>query len=84
MPLRSLLCLILPTSPATADLWSFCTPSGNIECAADLDVDDAEISGTQQVADYGVTGQFKGFNCLSRRADDGHGFFLSRALQQAF
>ena len=33
MPLlRLIACLSLLTSPAAADVWSFATPSGNIEC----------------------------------------------------
>jgi hypothetical protein len=46
--------------------------------------------GAQSVADYGVTGEFGGFRChsstkgLECRNLDGHGFFLSRAIQLAF
>ena len=32
MPFRFLCALILFATPATADVWTFATPSGNIEC----------------------------------------------------
>ncbi len=44
----------------------------------------------QDVAPYGVTGEFGGFTCHSSRKGlecrnlDGHGFFLSRRKQQIF
>ena len=125
---------LLFAAPATADVWSFATPSGNIECWVGEGFDGADIectifrrsapmaqfpacpvsrgisvfmlnrggvkvecipasdrpTGAQDVADYGVTGQFGGFSChssqrgLDCRNEDGHGFFLSRAVQQAF
>ena len=132
-----LVCFFLSLAPATqADVWSFATPSGNIECWVGEDVGQSDISctifsrskpasvpqlancplnqgvtvmmlnrgyvsanctptgnrpgGAQQTADYGVTGTFGGFVCRSStrglecRNEDGHGFFLSRALQRVF
>ena len=129
-----LLALLLLAAPASADIWSFNTPSGNIECWVGEDFNSSDLSctifqrnapmaqftacpvnrgitafmlnrggvevtctpfgerpvGGQHVADYGVTGQFGGFTCHSSRKgldcrnEDGHGFFLSRAVQTAF
>lgn len=129
----ALILAILPL-PASADVWSFNTPSGNIECSVGEGFEGSDIdctifqrsapmaqfpacpvhrgitvfmrdrggvnvtcipegkrpSGGQHVADYGVTGEFGGFTCLSSRKgldcrnEDGHGFFLSRAVQRAF
>lgn len=135
MILRALMLLALCfAGPARADVWSFNTPSGNIECWVGEEVSSSDLTctifqrnapmaqftacpvhrgitafmgnrggvdvtcapqgerpvGGQHVADYGVTGQFGGFSCHSSRKglecrnQDGHGFFLSRAVQTAF
>ena len=134
MPRHLLVLLALLPLPAAADVWSFNTPSGNIECWVGEDFGGADIEctiyqrsapmaqfpacpvhrgisvamlnrggvnvtcipegkrplGAQDVAQYGVTGNFGGFTCLSSRKgldcrnEDGHGFFLSRAVQQAY
>jgi len=136
MLLRLLTALCFLSSTASADVWSFATPSGNIECWVGEDFNGSDISctifdrskpaavpqlqtcplhrgitvkmldrgyvearctaagdrpsGGQSVADYGVTGTFGGFAChsstrgLECRNEDGHGFFLSRAVQRVF
>ncbi|UWR15963.1 DUF6636 domain-containing protein [Sulfitobacter sp. M368] len=132
----SLVLLTLSAAPALADVWTFNTPSGNIECSVGEGFDGSDIIcsifkrsgpssvpqmagcpvsrgikvemldrgyvsmsclgagergyGGQSVAEYGVTGQFGGITCQSStkgldcRNQDGHGFFLSRAVQNAW
>lgn len=124
------------TLPAHADVWSFATPSKNIECWVGESFEGSDIEctiyqkggtppaprpagctqnwghvffmtdrgfvsmecktvagqgqGAQHVAEYGVTSSFGGFTCTSARTGlecrnlDGHGFFLSRAVQRVF
>ena len=118
-----------------ADIWSFETPSENIQCSVGQEVNGADIYCTiierggqpalprpsdcqsdwghdfmmlntgqvtmlcqplnshrdgQGTAEYGVTREFGGFVCASStkglecRNEDGHGFFLSRAVQRVF
>lgn len=125
----------MAASPALADVWTFETPSTNIQCivgegfgGSDLTCTIIEKGGTpprarpascaadwghtffmndtgpvrmiceplnrargaQHQAEYGVTGEFGGIVChssttgLECRNDDGHGFFLSRAVQRVF
>jgi len=128
--------LALSSFPALADVWTFNTPSGNIECSVGEGFDGSDIIcsifkrsgpssvpqmtgcplsrgikvemlhrgyvsmtcigagarafGGQSVAEYGVTGNFSGITChsstkgLDCRNQDGHGFFLSRAVQNAW
>ena len=122
-----------PASTALADVWSFETPSENVQCTvgqdfnvqSDITCTIIERSGPPALprpnnctagwghvfsmrergpvtmecqypsqdrsafdrADYGVTGEFGGFTCLSTRQGltctnrDGNGFFLSRRQQ---
>lgn len=136
MILRLLATLALLASPAHADVWSFATPSKNIECWVGESFEGSDIhctifqkggtppaprptgcaaawghtfqmdergyvsmtceniaaqgTGAQSVAEYGVRGNFGGFSCFSSRQGlecsnlDGHGFFLSRAVQRVF
>ena len=130
-----LLVLATMVGAAAADVWTFETPSENIQCSvgegptsSDIRCTIIERSGQPAAprpewcvsdwghtflmndrgfvsmecaplnrnrdgfdrADYGVTGQFGGFVCTSAttgltcRNLDGHGFFLSRAVQQVF
>lgn len=131
---RLLLPLLLLSSPAVADVWSFATPSGNIECVVGEGFEGADIEctiyarsapmaqfpgcpvnrgitvfmlntgnvkvsctaygkramGAQDVANYGVEGNFGGFKCFSAttglqcRNESGHGFHLSRRNQSVF
>lgn len=125
----------LCASPAFSDVWTFETPSENIQCSVGQEVDFSDIqctiiekngppalprpsncqsdwghtffmNNTGNVrmecaplnrnrdgfdrAEYGVTGEFGGFVChssqkgLECRNQDGHGFFLSRAVQRVF
>ncbi|NOE26089.1 DUF6636 domain-containing protein [Ruegeria sp. HKCCD6157] len=127
--------VIFCASPAVADVWTFETPSENIQCSVGESADSSDIQCTiiekygppamprpancqtdwghdflmfdtgpvellcQPLnrsrdgfdrAEYGVTGRFGGFTCTSStkglecRNLDGHGFFLSRAVQQVF
>ncbi|MES0861251.1 DUF6636 domain-containing protein [Ruegeria sp. SCPT10] len=122
-------------TPAIPDVWTFETPSENIQCSvgegaesSDIQCTIIEKSGQPALprpsdcqsdwghdflmfdtgpvemlcqplnrnrggfdrAEYGVTGQFGGFTCSSSRKglecrnQDGHGFFLSRAVQRVF
>ena len=126
---------LFAAKPACADVWTFETPSENIQCSVGQEIDISDIactiierngppaaprpSGCQSDwghtffmrdrgpvmmmceplnrnkdgfdrADYGVTGQFGGFTCLSTekgldcRNLDGHGFFLSRSRQTIY
>jgi len=126
---------VVITLPARADVWTFETPSENIQCVVGEDVDGSDLTctiitrtggpaqpkpsdcqsdwghtffmrdhGPIEImcgptnqnkdgfdrAEYGVTGEFGGFTCSSTRKGltctnrDGHGFFLSRARQDAF
>jgi len=126
--------LALP-DPAGADVWTFETPSENIQCSVGEEADTSDIvctiidrsgpparprpvdcaadwghtfamldtgpvamlceplrrdKGGYDRAEYGVTGRFGGFTCLSEssgltcRNEDGHGFSLSRARQTVF
>lgn len=134
MILRSILCFLILASPAAADVWSFATPSGNIECVVGEGFEGSDIectiyrrsapmaqfpacpvnrgiavvmlnrgpvkvecisagrrpSGAQDVAEYGVEGNFGGFTCFSAttglqcRNESGHGFHLSRKNQSVF
>lgn len=125
----------LAVAPALADVFTFETPSENIQCSVGLEHGGSDIhctiinregppaaprpatcgsdwghefqmgnrgpvqmvcaplnrnKGGHDRADYGVTGRFGGFVCLSEttgltcRNEDGHGFFLSRRSQQVF
>ncbi len=127
--------VILCAGPAFSDVWTFETPSENIQCSVGEDVQGSDIictiiqrqgppaqprpsscgsdwghtfmmndTGPVQMlcqplsrdkdgfdrAEYGVTGQFGGFICHSSKKglectnEDGHGFFLSRAVQRVF
>ena len=127
--------VIFCASPAIAEVWSFETPSENIQCSVGESAETSDIQCTiierygppalprpancqsdwghdfqmfdtgpvkmlcQPLnrnrdgfdrAEYGVTGRFGGFTCnsstkgLECRNLDGHGFFLSRAVQQVF
>lgn len=130
------LCLLaLAALPAQADVFTFETPSGNIDCVVGVGRDSSDITCTihersgpparprpstcrgtwghsfemfdrgpvrmlcdgplrngsaQEIAPYGVIGSPGGFRCSSERTgltcrnDDGHGFFLSRRVQQVF
>ncbi|MCW3782848.1 DUF6636 domain-containing protein [Defluviimonas salinarum] len=131
----AVLILLLGPLPAHADIWTFETPSENIQCTVGMEVGMSDIQctiierhgapalprpadcasdwghsflmldrGPVQMlceplyrgrdgfhrADYGVTGTFGGFVChssqkgLECRNRDGHGFFLSRAVQTVF
>ncbi len=135
MILKALIPTAFAALPAHADVWTFETPSENIQCvvgmgqnASDLEctIIDTESppaaprpagcnsdwghtffmydTGFVQMrceplnrnkggfdrAEYGVTGEFGGFTChssqkgLDCRNRDGHGFFLSRRLQQVY
>ncbi|MGR3322304.1 MAG: DUF6636 domain-containing protein [Pseudooceanicola sp.] len=128
------LCLLF-APPAWADVWTFETPSRNIQCSVGEGRDGSDLSctivnrqgppampqpagcghpwghvffmlnrgparvvcepiydspGAQDTAEYGVTGRFGGFTCLSSTSglrcvnEDGHGFFLSRRSQSVF
>ncbi|WP_037307072.1 DUF6636 domain-containing protein [Ruegeria halocynthiae] len=131
-----LLCLsIVFASGSQADVWTFETPSENIQCSvgqgagvSDIFCTIIERRGTPALprpadcqsdwghdflmlntgpvqmqcgplnrnrdgydrAEYGVTGKFGGFVCHSSKKglecknEDGHGFFLSRAVQRVF
>jgi hypothetical protein len=46
MILRSLIIFILSTAPAFADVWSFGTPSGNIECVVGEGFEGSDIQCT--------------------------------------
>jgi hypothetical protein len=132
--LAMLATLLFPVS-ASADVWTFETPSENIQCivgegrdSSDLECTIIEYHSPPFVprpswcqldwghtfrmrdrghvemlcvalnrkkdgfdrAEYGVTGRFGGFTCLSSRQGlecrnlDGHGFFLSRGRQTLF
>ncbi|SPH16940.1 hypothetical protein DEA8626_00454 [Defluviimonas aquaemixtae] len=134
--IRQLLPLFFVAAPpAAADVFTFETPSENIQCSVGLEQDSSDIHcmiverhgppaaprpagcvtdwghsfymtdhGPVQMlcepvsylregfdrAEYGVTGTFGGFVChsstegLECRNLDGHGFFLSRAVQRVF
>ncbi|WP_372572516.1 DUF6636 domain-containing protein [Ruegeria jejuensis] len=128
-------CFLVLAAPVSADVWTFETPSENIQCvvgqgpnSSDLECRIIERYGPPALprpascasdwghsflmydtgpvqmlcaplshnrggfdrAEYGVTGQFGGFTCHSSRKGldcrnlDGHGFFLSRAVQSVF
>lgn len=130
--LSFLLCICGATK---ADIWTFETPSENIQCSVGQEVDYGDIfctiieyhgapaqprpsncnsdwghsftlndRGRVQMlcgpvdrnrdgfsrADYGQTGEFGGISCHSSRKGlecwnvDGHGFFLSRAVQRVY
>ncbi|WP_217359381.1 DUF6636 domain-containing protein [Ruegeria arenilitoris] len=123
------------TSVSHADVWTFETPSENIQCSVGQELNGSDIyctiierrgtpamprpadcqsdwghdffilnTGPVQMmcqplnrnrdgfsrAEYGATGEFGGFTChsskkgLECRNQDGHGFFLSRAVQRVF
>ncbi|WP_298848528.1 DUF6636 domain-containing protein [uncultured Ruegeria sp.] len=127
--------VLLSATPATSDVWSFETPSENIQCSVGLSADSSDIQCTiieksgqpamprpancqsdwghdflmfdtgsvemlcqplsrnrdaQGRAEYGATENFGGFTCSSStkglecRNRNGHGFFLSRAVQRVF
>ncbi|NVO55082.1 hypothetical protein HW561_04665 [Rhodobacteraceae bacterium B1Z28] len=127
--------IILCASPAFSDVWTFETPSENIQCSVGEELEFSDIrctiiekngppalprpsschadwghdfvmsnTGIVQMlcaplsrnrdgydrAEYGVTGKFGGFLCNSSKKglecknEDGHGFFLSRAVQRVF
>ncbi|WP_300072813.1 DUF6636 domain-containing protein [uncultured Ruegeria sp.] len=127
--------MIICATPAFSDVWTFETPSENIQCSVGESAGFSDIqctiierngppalprpancqadwgheflmnnTGTVQMvcavlsrhrdgyhrAEYGVTGQFGGFVCHSSKKglectnQDGHGFFLSRAVQRIF
>ncbi|MEM9910978.1 MAG: DUF6636 domain-containing protein [Pseudomonadota bacterium] len=129
------LVLALTAGAAQADIWTFETPSTNIQCVVGLDFEFSDLTctiiekggtppiprptscgadwghtffmndtgsvqmlceplnpirGAQHIAEYGVTGEFGGFVChsstsgLECRNTDGHGFFLSRAVQRVY
>lgn len=77
-----------PACPANRGLSVFMRNRGGVEvtCLAR----GQRASGAQHVAEYGDTGRFGGFTCLSTRKgldcrnEEGRGFFLSRANQRAF
>jgi hypothetical protein len=122
-------------SVSQADVWTFETPSENIQCSVGEGVNGSDIyctiierrgepalprpagcqsdwghdffmlnKGSVEMlcrplnrnrdgfsrAEYGVTGEFGGFTCHSSKKglecknQDGHGFFLSRAVQRVF
>ena len=125
---------LLPQA-ALADVWTFETPSENIQCVVGQDVDGSDLTCTinsrfnppaaprptdctlswghsffmrergavemlcvefdydlnsTERAEYGFTKEFGGFTCQSTRKGldcrnlDGHGFFLSRAVQRVY
>lgn len=127
--------IVFLASPALSDIWTFETPSENIQCSVGEGAQVSDImctiierrgppalprpagcqsdwghsfmmtdKGPVQMlcqplsrgkdgfhrAEYGVTGEFGGFTChsstkgLECRNEDGHGFFLSRAVQRVF
>lgn len=129
------LCFMVFAPFAYADVWTFETPSENIQCvvghgptSSDIECRIIERYGAPALprpascasdwghsflmfdtgpvqmlcqplsrdrggferAEYGVTGEFGGFVChssqkgLDCRNRDGHGFFLSRAIQRVF
>lgn len=129
------LCLAALAFPAHADVFTFETPSENIQCVVGLGHTSSDLTctiierygppalarpatcaadwghtfllrdhgyvemlcepldrskGGFDRAEYGVTGRFGGFTChsstkgLDCRNLDGHGFFLSRAVQRVF
>ncbi|WP_170513821.1 DUF6636 domain-containing protein [Ruegeria atlantica] len=130
-----LLVLSAIVTSAYADVWTFETPSENIQCSVGQEPNTADIyctiierrgdpalprpsncqsdwghdffmanTGPVEMlcrplnrhrdgfdrAEYGVTGKFGGFVCHSSKTglecknEDGHGFFLSRAVQRVF
>ncbi|WP_170427829.1 DUF6636 domain-containing protein [Ruegeria arenilitoris] len=132
--LNSVFFVLLATG-AQADVWTFETPSENIQCSVGQELNGSDIyctiierrgdpamprpadcqsdwghdffmlnTGPVQMmceplnrnrdgferAEYGVTGKFGGFTCHSSKKglecknQDGHGFFLSRAVQRVF
>lgn len=129
------LVLLSSALAAHAEVWSFQTPSTNIQCWVGQEAGFSDLTCTiiekssapaqprpascgadwghtffmndrgpvqmicapldrskhgQHQAEYGVTGEFGGFTChsattgLECRNRDGHGFFLSRAVQRVF
>ncbi len=127
--------LLVTASPTYSDVWTFETPSENIQCSVGQEANFSDIyctiierhgqpaaprpadcisdwghsffmrdTGPATMlceplnrnrdgfdrAEYGVTGRFGGFVCQSSRKGldcrnrDGHGFFLSRAVQMIF
>ncbi|MFA3915837.1 DUF6636 domain-containing protein [Ruegeria hyattellae] len=128
-------CISVLATPVLADVWTFETPSENIQCVVGEGASTSDLectiiqrhgppalprpascasdwghsflmydTGPVQMlcaplshnrdgfdrAEYGITGQFGGFTCHSSRKGldcrnlDGHGFFLSRAVQSVF
>ena len=130
-----IMAFFLSTHAARADVWTFETPSENIQCVVGEDTVGSDLTCTinsrfeppaaprpadctlswghsffmrdrgpvemlcvafdydlnsTERAEYGVTGTFGGFTCQSTRKGldcrnlDGHGFFLSRAVQRVY